>query len=371
MPVSLDFTITVPPHLFNNDPIPQGASSRQIGTALSTISSIGQADQSSRNNVTRFFGDCTICQKIAEVWKQFSDWISSCFTKIRDSIFGAPVKPYPLINQNLSADALNRIYWGLGRENKWMECIDGRYHHLGTKYVFDRGLHRGTTEPGFIQSMERSFEFAQNYLNQRVDANWYLQLHRHTCSHFNGDTTVFLMGQEKVGVFRSDDGHDGICCALCPPDYTTTPEARAEFAALDQDLRREFGETYGLGTMTYNEVTQRCDVSYKTMSRAQITRIFNKFLTEFYQEVDRTATPDQKLWAIARLQQRLEWLHPVKDGTARTSTVLMNKNLTDFGFHPAILEYPHRSSSLSLAQWKQYLQDGLLKWEELKKRFNP
>ncbi len=366
MPVSLDFTITLPPHLYNN---PQGQSSRRIPTALSTISSIQQADKSSRNNVTSFFGDCTICQKIAEVWKQFCDGISSCFTTIRDWIFGTPVKPYPLINHDFSRDSLNRIYWGLGRDNKWMECIDGRYHHFGTKYVFDRGLHRGSaTEPGFIHSMERGFDFVQNYHNQRIDANWYLQLHRHTCAHFDGGPAV-LMGQEKVGVFRDSD--DGICCALCPPDYTTTPEARAEFQALDLELKREFGETYGLGIMTYNEATQRCDVGYKTMSRAQVTRIFNKFINEFYQEIDRATTPDQKLWTIAKLQQRLEWLHPVRDGTARTSTVLMNKNLTDFGFHPAILEYPHRSSSLSMAQWKEYLQDGLLKWEEQRARPNP
>ncbi len=215
---------------------------------------------------------------------------SSFFTKIRDSIFGGPVKSYPLINQNFSVDALDRIYWGLGRENKWMECIDGVYHHLG-RHVFDHGSHQGNGKPGFIERMERSFEFVQNYHNQRIDANWYLQLHRHTCAHFNADKKVFLMGQEKVGVFR--DSEDWLRCWMCPPEYTTTPEARSQFESLDLELKWEFGESYGLGTMTYYEVTQRCDLVYKKMSRVQITRIFNKFLTEFYQEVDGATTPDQ------------------------------------------------------------------------------
>ncbi len=275
---------------------------------------------------------------------------------------------YPVISKNLSQEALKKAYWGLGPANKWMELIDGVYHHLGM-YAFDRGSHGGAVEPGFIHSMEESCIFTQDFLNAKIDADWYLLLHKHTCAHFNGGPAV-LMGQEKVGVFRDSD--DQIACNLNPSHYQVTPEARAEFQALDQELKREFGDSYGLGEMTFTDAAQTStQLRYKAMSRAQVARIFNKFLTEFYQEIERATTPDQKLWAIAKIQQRLEWLHPVRDGTARTSTVLMNKFLTDCGFHPAILEYPHRSSSLSLSQWKQYLQEGLLKWEQLKARLNP
>ncbi len=265
-------------------------------------------------------------------------------------------------------NATKDTYWGLGRDNKWMECVDGVYHHLG-RHVFDHGSHGGTVEPGFIQSMEKACIFVENFLNFKIDADWYLLLHKRTCSHFNGGP-AFLMGQEKVGVFRGSDDH--ISCHLNPPHYPVTPQARAEFRALDQQLKREFGDSYGLGEMTFTDAARTCThLTYKTMNRMQIRHVFNKFLNEFYQEIEQSTTPDQKLWAIAKLQQRLEWLHPVRDGTARTSTVLMNKFLTDCGFHPAILEYPHRSSSLSMAQWKEYLQDALLKWEERKKRLNP
>ena len=118
-----------------------------------------------------------------------------------------------------------------------------------------------------------------------------------------------------------------------------TPEGLAEFQALDCALKDEFGLTYGLGDMAYaDRMRTTTKLTYKPMSREQIRRIFNKFLNEFYQEIGSAQTPDQKLWAIAKLQQRLEWLHPVRDGTARTSMSLMNKFLTDYGFHPAILD---------------------------------
>jgi hypothetical protein len=379
MPRPVDYTLTVPPGYFNNEINGSSSSLNNAWTTgvLNTLSSLSSnrpatsfsSPDTLRNNVSAFFSDCTLCQKIGQIWKDFRDAIAGWFFNAYHWIAGFFVAPgYPMINENMSKEVLQKIYWGLGRENKWMECIDGRYHQLG-KYTFDRGYHSGTVEPGFIASMEESFTFANNFINSKIDADWYLLLHKHTCAHFNGDPTIYLMGQEKVGVFRGSD--DGICCRLASPYYAVTREGRAEFEALDQALKTEFGNSYGLGEMVYEAAQRTTRLSYKTMSRYQVSRIFNKFLGEFYQEIDRATTPDQKLWAIARLQQRLEWLHPVRDGTSRTSTVLLNKFLTDYGFHPALLEYPHVSSCYGLAQWKQYLQDGLLKWEQQRTRLNP
>jgi hypothetical protein len=271
------------------------------------------------------------------------------------------VTGFPKINTDMSERTLLQLYWGLGKENKWKECIDGRYHHLG-KHVFDRGTHQGTVEVGFIASMEEAFTFVERFINRKINADWFLNLHRHTCAHFNGDPAVFLMGQEKVGVFRTSD--DSIHCHLAPPHYGTSSAAKAEFEALDQELKRELGPPFGLGEMIYTDAfSQAIRLNYKVMSAQQIRQIFDRFLNVFYQEVERARCPDEKLLAIAKLHQRLEWLHPVKDGTARTSTALLNKFLTDYGFHPAILEYPHVSSSYTLHQWKDYLQQGLVKWE--------
>lgn len=381
MIIFLDFTITIPNHLFNNRASETNSSSSithnissagisnysWISSSLSNISNSLSAD-TLRSKVSDFSGSCFLCQKIANVWKDFCNAISEFFSKVYRWVSGPFAPPsYPVINENMSKGALQKIYWGLGRENKWMECVDGRYHHLG-KYVFDRGAHAGTVEPGFIASMEETFNFVHSFINSKIDADWYLLLHKHTCAHFNGDPTAFLMGQEKVGVFRNSD--DYINCTLTGY-YEVTPEARAEFQALDQALKQEFGDSYGLGEMVYTNASETATrLNYKPMSRVQIRNIFNKFLLEFYREIDRSTSHDQRLWAIAKLHQRLEWLHPVRDGTARTSTALLNKFLTDYGFHPAILEYPHVSSSYGLARWKQYLQNGLLKWEQQRARLN-
>jgi hypothetical protein len=274
------------------------------------------------------------------------------------------------INTDLSPEALKKIYWGLGPENKWMECIDGTHQRFG-KNVYDKGLHGKHAEPGFVRSMEEAFPFIENSLSLKIDAGWYLLLHKYTCAHFNGDKkAMMLMGQEKIGMFRdSDDEIEWRQNLAC---YVVTPEARCEFQALDEELKREFGDYYGLGEITFSSDKEIKIFSYKVMEWDQVRRIFDKFLNEFYEEVEKAATYDEKLMAIAKLHQRLEWLHPPKDGTARTNTALMNKHLTDYGFHPAILEYPHVSSTYGLQQWFEYLKDGLKKWEEKKASlFNP
>ncbi len=273
----------------------------------------------------------------------------------------------PTLNTDLSPEALKKMYWGLGKENKWMESIDGIYHYLG-KTVFDEGLHGSTKEPGFIDSMEKSFIFVQDFLQSKIDADWYLKLHKVTCAHFNGKATNTLMGQEKVGIFRG--ALDNVIWQPNCSSYPVSKEAIAEFQALDRELKTEFGEFNGLGEIEDQPNPERpVKFCYKRMDSDVVRRIFDKFVKEFYQEIDKSTTADEKLWAIAGLHQRLEWLHPVKDGTSRTNIAMMNKLLTQYGFHPAILERPHVSSCNTRAQWKQHLEYGLARWDQLLYKF--
>lgn len=371
MASNVDFTLRLPLNVGRDPPSSSGPTTNlqsKISTLLlsSALTSVDRANFPPR--VKSFF-ESPLCDVITRIWKAIFDAISSFFSPIWENLFGIRISTtYPETNQNFSKEALKKIYWGLGKENKWLESIDGRYHHLNDKYCFDKGTHGGMIEPGFIGSIEKTYTFVENFLNLKVNADWYLLLHKHTAAHFKGAENGTLMGQEKVGVFRDRD--DFIHCVLTGI-YEVTPEAMVEFRALDRALKNEFGVDYGLGEMTYTDATRRSiQLTYKPMSRDQVRRIFNKFLDEFYREVERATSFDEKLWAIARFQQRLEWLHPVRDGTSRTSTILMNKLLTDYGFHPVILEYPHVSSSYGLARWKQYLQNGLIKWEQERDRFN-
>ena len=317
-----------------------------VSSNISTL----KPTEGSLNRLNCNEGCCSlICQKIAKIWKAFCGSISNCFSSIYRYISSFFVTPYPTINTNMSKEALQKIYWGLGKENKWREYIDGRYHHLG-KDVFDKGLHGSTIEPGYVASMEKACAFIEQSLNKKIDADWYLKLHKITCGHFSADLVrrdAVLMGQEKVGVFRNSDdagGHGG--------HYEIPKEVKAEVEALDKELKNEFGPTYGMGNVTYDDpygFGMTACIYFKPMSRYQVRRIFDKFLNEFYKEVEKARSPDEKLMAIAKFIQRLEWFHPTKDGSGRTIIALLNKLLVEYGFHPTILEYPFKSNSSTFA----------------------
>jgi hypothetical protein len=343
--MTLNFTLTVPSNFQFNIPISSAAA---IGPYSKAVGSPGTSNFAATSTPVI---SCAIPGKPLFGRIHLTDLLSKIYFFFH-SLF------YSSVNPSASQEQLRRAYFGLGEE-KWMECIDGTFHDKG-KYVFDRGLHGGTIEPGFIANMERAFEFAGQYLNRKIDAKWYLQLHKRTCGHFNGDSNIYLMGQERVGVFRN-----GGVGANFKGVYRMTDQALKEFKALEDELKRIYGDSYGLGVFL-DRGPGALFLNYNSMTETQVRTLFNKFLNDFYQEVERGATDDQKLMAIAKIQQRLEWLHPVLDGTARTSTVLMNKLLTDYGFHPAILEYPHLSSTYGLQQWFEYLKDGLKKWEQKK-----
>jgi hypothetical protein len=303
-----------------------------------------------------FFEDFSLIQKIKAIWNQIIEAVISCFTQVTE-LFDTS---YPTVNLDLSKQNLKKIYWRLGNE-KWRECIDGCHQDKG-KFVYDRGLHGGPIEPGFINSMENAHRFVELSLGNRIDADWYLRLHKQTAGHFRGALNGTVMDQDKVGIFRDVDLFT--FCSLTG-HYAITPEGLAEFEALDLEIKREFGPSYGLGKIVFTDESRKtARLSYTQMTSTQVRQIFNKFLNEYYSEIDKAQTPDQKLWAIAKVHQRMEWLHPVRDGTARTTRAMSDKFLTENGFHPAILKYPHRSTTYGLKDWKQYLQKGLIEWEK-------
>ena len=72
---------------------------------------------------------------------------------------------------------------------------------------------------------------------------------------------------------------------------------------------------------------------------------------------------EDKLILIADLYQKLEWIHPFRDGQGRTDLILLSKLLAENGFTPAILNEPYVSSFVPLKTWVQYLKEGMLAWK--------
>jgi hypothetical protein len=241
---------------------------------------------------------------------------------------------------------MKEIYFGLGPE-KWREGIDGEHQKWG-KEVYDKGLHGRHIEPGFMQSLENAFAFVGNSLGVPTTVELYLALHRVVCSHFRGEATHTLMGEDKIGVFRDKEMKihwKGLCGV-----YSISDEARRAFIGLN------------LGTIS-NVI-----MSYTPMDTCEVERLFTWFLQEYYEEIVKAVKQRQKLTAIAKFTQRCQWLHAPKDGSGRTDTLILNKHLVENGFHPVILEFPYKSSTEPLEKWVDYLEGGLRAWEECQRK---
>jgi hypothetical protein len=245
-------------------------------------------------------------------------------------------------SDSLDKKAMKEVYFSLGEE-KWREGIDGEHQKHGS-LVYDKGLHGGKTEPGFMQSMQQAFVYMSNHLGYPTTASFYLELHKVVCNHFRGTETNTLMGQDKIGVFRDKDMDiywDGLY-----GNHAITNQARRTFQGLK------------LGTIS------RETMRYKKMDDFEVEHLFDWFLKEYYDEIHEASTPREKLTAIGKFTQRCQWLHAPKDGCGRTDTLILNKHLVENGFHPVVLEFPYKSSILPLHMWIDYLEEGLKKWEE-------
>lgn len=270
--------------------------------------------------------------------------------------------PLPPKDEQISGERFKEVYNKLGPD-KWKECIDGCYHHLGAE-VFDKGLNGKKAEPGFLPSMLKVFAYLQERGIQKITADFYLQVHRIAAGHFKGARNNTIVGQKKVGAFR---GHQNqIKADFSSPDYEMSLSGKNEFMALNSKLSLILGASFRLGDLAVissNPPTMR--IQYHPMNQEQVRIIFNFFLCEFYYDIGHAKDEDAKLEAIAKLIQHLEWLHPPVDGCGRTDTALLNYLLTCYGNNPALLKFPYASSCLGLNEWTAVLKEGVKAWREV------
>jgi hypothetical protein len=117
------------------------------------------------------------------------------------------IQGYPV-----SKEISEKVYCGLGETNWWKQLYDGKYHQLGPK-VFDEGLHGKKTEPGYYDSARRAFEFAKHHLNEKINVEFYRNLHKEACAHFKGNADNTEMNAHDAGSFRSNDS-SGVRCKI-------------------------------------------------------------------------------------------------------------------------------------------------------------
>ena len=294
-------------------------------------------------------GDC-----LTQMWKIIKNFfrdiwyfIKSCFCY--RSAYKIPKLHLEKLFGSSEIAAMRTEYWAL-KENKWMEAIDGEYHYLG-KFVFDEALHERTKEPGFVGSMENhAFPLISKYLGRKTSSDFFLEVHKAACWHFAGASNGTLMGHERIGIFRNEE--DTIYC-----NYSS------HFPPSDEGWRG-FTDSDS-GTIAYTDASRsRIHMRYHLMSSAQVRERLDQYLDEFYKEIAGATERDQKIVAIARLSQKMDWLHAVRDGSGRSCVLVLQKHLTEYIGHPGIFNYPVRMTTFSLDMWVEEIKAALSSWEK-------
>ncbi len=112
----------------------------------------------------------------------------------------------------VSKENSQKVFSALGEENWWKQLYDGKYQHLGPK-VFDEGLHGRAKEPGFYESARKAFQYAKAHLNEKVNLEFYCNLHKEACAHFKGKENNTRMKANEAGHFRTTE-NKGVECGF-------------------------------------------------------------------------------------------------------------------------------------------------------------
>lgn len=267
---------------------------------------------------------------------------------------------FPLTAEQL--EQRQSTYWRLGR-HKMIEGMERSFYESYGPEVFDRGLHGGAVEPGFRRSWERAAKWLSYQFQRKVDADFYLDLHKISCGHFMGGLNGVLIGQEQVGRFRNL--HDIIrwnCSSAPNSTYSVYPEADQDLQALNVEIQARFGTTLGRFVRDSNGGDT---MIYTTLSADQVRAIYNYFSANLYTEIANAQNQDEKLVAICKFFKRTEALHSVKDGCGRNDLFIFNFLLTQNGFHPACINAPFLCNTYGLNDWVHYVRQGMHAWSIL------
>lgn len=323
-----------------------------------------------------------------------------------------PISLSPSICPLTQKQQAEKKFWGLG-DRFWMQIIDGKFHKFG-HLVFDKGLHKGVKEPGFSDSLRDGCTFAAAHLGDKLSVNFYKELHKKLCSHFNGQATNTLIIAEKTGEFRNTPIFCRVTLKTLSQEaanhYGIVEEYKCnKFYLMENEITREeylLSKQWLAGWVlhwenkikeinTYaNQIATDLGVSkFVSLEKAKkdfqiyvhslltspteleemAQRLFDRYSAKIEEnhvkmrnaqcqnEIEQLL--DEKIVAIAELFQLLEWCHFFGDGQGRTDLVLQAKLLSEEGLNPAILNEPYTSTYSLLPEWKSDLVQGINRWK--------
>lgn len=97
------------------------------------------------------------------------------------------------------------------------------------------------------------------------------------------------------------------------------------------------------------------EISYPRLRQEILGKIVESIFREFRDS-------SKKITDIAKMFQKLEFVHPFPNGQGRTDILLLQLLLSLYGYIPAILTRPYLSSTAPLEIWIDALEEGMRTW---------
>lgn len=307
-----------------------------------------------------------------EIFYQIYNFISYCISSVIAFITcDSALSEAPVLDleegEDLSSYSAQRWYRPL---------IEEHYVTKHGPFVFDRGLHGGNVEPGFISSLLNAVTFASK---NPLTIESYKKINELACSHFSQlPSSVIACTPDKIGKFRA--GNEVYCPTYRdkPIDYPTRVEvirAQVHKIMIKYGLEKDIC-TFEKQTETSHNI--KIKVEYIITDNAKLEELVEKFFQDFREIIENLPLPRERnesereiaLRAIAELHQNLEWLHPFHDGQSRTTLIVLRKLLIEQGFTPGLFKNPFFAAFATLDEWVEYLKEAMEKWKIEERNFS-
>ena len=280
----------------------------------------------------------------------------------------------------------------------WRHHVDWEDQHRGPE-VYDRGLHGGRVEPGYIENSVASHHRVAACLGERLSGDIYEALH-HALIQYRGDWALEFDLIPRHLWRLWDILEDGVLEEYDPRHFRRLPHRRWEvmafkqiyktdaegFARKNPAIAKRFKDRYGDpptltpaiidaefmriefcwfdrpydGHILMAALEAQFDSFYDTM------RALDETLAQAAS--DSNAIDDirhAQITEIARLHRWLENAHIFRDANTRVNELLVNKLLIEFDFTPSIIAQRCDSPFYTLARWTQMIEEGMERWNAL------
>jgi hypothetical protein len=210
----------------------------------------------------------------------------------------------------------------------WMLFIDKVCHSKGPM-VFDVAGFKEAPQEGYNAAMSRAFDYVLTNIKKKLDAEEFKDIH-HKCVDLvkNVGSTAREFNPGGYSIIPANASKEAR--KEWKSDHLI--ETRQDMRAGDAFLSWSFGSPWG-GIMISS--------NFEKMKPEKISEKVNTLFNEYYDEINKAKTNEEKLNAIVCLCRKLEIAHFFPDGNQRTIVfVILNKLLIENDLPPAILDDP-------------------------------